>query len=160
MVECEVLGGRSCGIARGVAERYAMYSMIKDLPDYVRRAVADLASEPTTQSIWLIGSRASDTARPSSDWDLLVFSSTEPRERHRRCNELDVIHVGPSRYFLAEGQPAASFTRSFANWEWDEDGDQATYTGYDLLGETEHADSSPVRRPQRRAVRIWIGTAT
>jgi hypothetical protein len=96
-------------------------------------------------------------ARSSSDWDLLVFSADEPRERHRRCDELDVIHVGPSRHFLAEGQPAAGFTLCFANWEWREDGDHATYTGYDFLGKTDDYDgSSPVRRLQRRAVRIWL----
>jgi hypothetical protein len=134
-----------------------MHSMIAQLPDYVQRAVADLASEPATQSIWLIGSRASSTARPSSDWDLLVFSADEPRERDRRCDELDVVHVGPSGHFLAEGQPVAGFTLSFANWEWREAGDQAIYTGYDLLGETDdYEGSSPVRRPQRSAVRIWL----
>jgi hypothetical protein len=134
--------------------------MIEDFPEHVRRAVAELASEPAAQSIWLVGSQASGTARPSSDWDLLVFSADEPRERNRRCDELDVIHVGPSGHFLAEGQPAAGFTRCFENWEWQEDGDQATYTGYDLLGETDyHEGSSPVRRPQRRAVRLWLAAS-
>lgn len=145
---------------RGVAEKFGMHSMITHLPDYAQRAVADLVSEPATQSIWLIGSRASNTARPSSDWDLLVFSGDEPRERDRRCDDLDVVHVGPSRHFLAEGQPAAGFTLSFENWEWREDGDQAIYTGYDLIDETDdYEGSAPVRRPQRRAIRIWLAAS-
>src|SRR5258707_14144611 len=66
----------------------------------------------------MMGSRASNTAGPSADWDLLVFSGDELRERDRRCDDLDVVHGGPSRHFLAEGQPAAGFTLSFENWEW------------------------------------------
>lgn len=132
--------------------------MSNHFPDYVRRAVAELAEERTTLSIWLVGSQASGTAKESSDWDLLVFSNAEPRERSRRCAELDVIHVGPSGRFLAEGESAANFTLSFANWEWKEQGDQATYTGRDFSGDetVRNAELTPFDRPHRQAIRIWL----
>jgi hypothetical protein len=132
--------------------------MTGPLPDFVQRALAELSNGSATLSIWLVGSRANGTATESSDWDLLVFSEAEPQERSRRCDELDVIHVGPSGLFLAEGQRAAEYTLSFSNWEWKEQGDQATYTGCDLPdGATgRNAEGTPFNRPQRQAKRVWL----
>jgi hypothetical protein len=42
---------------------------------HVDAYVTDLvAACPLIESVWLLSSRVNDTARPDSDWDLLVFA--------------------------------------------------------------------------------------
>jgi hypothetical protein len=46
--------------------------------EYVEEYVEYLTDAyPDVQEVWLFGSRANDTARPDSDWDLLVWSNED-----------------------------------------------------------------------------------
>ena len=47
------------------------------LSEEIAKYIHDLKRAfPRITSIWLVGSRANDTARDDSDWDFLVFSSS------------------------------------------------------------------------------------
>jgi len=43
---------------------------------------------PTIKSVWLIGSRANDTANECSDWDFIVFADNNVLEGIRKDEEL------------------------------------------------------------------------
>lgn len=133
------------------------------LPEHVCRAVEVLSSEEAVSAIWLIGSRASGTDSETSDWDLLVFSAGEPRTRIRMARDIDVIRVGPSLHFLADGQKHEDFLQDFKPWCWQESGDSASYLGleFDEVPEgpqvaVDHGSS--VRRPSRRGILLWART--
>ena len=104
--------------------------LLNSLPDSVLKVVAELKAEVSTESIWLVGSRANQTSTPNSDWDLLVFSNTEPEVVPARYSYVDVIRVGPSRQiFLLEGK-GSDFILSFADWQWRQtDEANAVYVG-------------------------------
>ena len=105
--------------------------LIESLPDFVRTVVKELVTTASTQSIWLVGSRANDDAQEGSDWDLLVFSNNEPHQTVRaRSPEVDVIHVGPSGVWNLEGE---SGVLDFADWQWrQESATAATYISKDF----------------------------
>jgi Nucleotidyltransferase domain len=104
----------------------------RQLPPHVRAVAAALESELHAQEVWLIGSQVNGSATPSSDWDLLLFSSQEPEPTEARCLDVDVIHVGPSGLYLLEGQPR-SMTLPFASFKWHQDSyETATYTALRL----------------------------
>lgn len=86
-------------------------------PSAVTEVLADLIREPTTLSVWLIGSRANDAATATSDWDLLVFSSVEPTVVAQRSKNIDVLRVGPSGRVLLEGKPE-DYALSFTEFQW------------------------------------------
>ena len=49
---------------------------MNDLPDDIRSHIQSLVDAyGDIQSIWLIGSRTNNNARPDSDWDFLVFTT-------------------------------------------------------------------------------------
>lgn len=102
------------------------------LPAFVESVANEVASDPDTREIWLIGSRAAASAHPASDWDLLVFSDREPSIRERRVEGVDVLHLGPSGFFLLEGQPAFQII-DFKTFRWKQTSPStATYTGLRL----------------------------
>lgn len=113
--------------------------LIESLPDFVRTVVNELVATASTQSIWLVGSRANDDAHEGSDWDLLVFSNNEPQQTARkRSPGVDVINVGPSGAWNLEGE---SDVLDFADWRWrQESATAATYISKDFST----ADQEPV----------------
>jgi len=137
--------------------------MHPDLPQFVCRAIDELAGDSSTQSIWLVGSRANECAKDNSDWDLLVFSARDPKPGSASSAAIDVIRVGPSGNFLLDGK-GLDFLLSFSNWLWTPTGETAaTYTSYDL----EAADGPLVvkstagpLRVQRKAFRLWPRAAS
>ena len=103
------------------------------LPQHVLDVLKALTEQAETLEVWLIGSRANNTAGPDSDWDLLVFSSAEPTPIATRQPGVDVIHVGPSGQFLLEGQLEV-MTRPFASFVWrPSENETATYTALRLI---------------------------
>lgn len=137
--------------------------MVNSLPDSVGRVLAELKEEDATQSVWLVGSRANGTARPDSDWDLLVFSSSEPEVAPARLEGVDVIRVGPSRQtFLLEGK-GSNYMISFADWQWREINEAtARYTDKRFIEYPPAARdvAEPVfSRTERKAYRLWLKQA-
>ena len=138
--------------------------LLENCPEAVSEVLAELQKESSTESVWLIGSRANQSSTSESDWDLLVFSSVGPefRPSARRSN-VDVIRVGPTRRFLLEGGPDA-FTYSFEDWLWAPLNEiSATYVGRkycDYDGMTERNTGERVfLRPQGSAYLIWSNAA-
>jgi hypothetical protein len=82
----------------------------------------------SVSSIWLIGSRASCTERPESDWDLLVFADHDSLAAMRgdaglRASGIDLLVVTDGDRFeqpwIAEGYTVAKFGY-LSNWRWTE----------------------------------------
>jgi hypothetical protein len=80
-----------------------MQPFIKDFPDNVRILIDELSHDSTTDSIWLIGSRANSCFTDTSDWDFLVFSNAEPAHVAQRREGVDLLRVGPSGRVLTDG---------------------------------------------------------
>lgn len=136
--------------------------MLDALPSHVRQMVETLSLEPTTLSVWLIGSRANASDNPRSDWDLMVFASTDPAPAKGRQPGIDIIQVGPSGFYLLEGI-AGEHLLPFANWEWQVIGDgEASYSSWDNPGKNSSvivAYDHPGIRKRFRAVKLWAQQA-
>jgi Nucleotidyltransferase domain len=134
------------------------------LPDAVAEIVAELRLEASVEQIWLIGSQASGRATASSDWDLLVFSSEDPRECPCRRIGVDVLWRGPSGRILLEGKPSC-FAFYFSDLQWSESAPgYATYRGSKFQGDDlEVRDSPAMIFLQSSALRLWtrqVSTST
>lgn len=75
-----------------------------EIPEKIKDLVFQLANDLSIMEIWLIGSRASGNTHAASDWDLLVFSTSEPQATASRVEGIDVLWKGPSGNVLLEGQ--------------------------------------------------------
>ena len=129
---------------------------LEDCPGGVRALIDELAREPATQSIWLFGSRANSSATITSDWDVLVFSSTEPVAAPRRRENVDVVRVGPSGRVLVEGV-CEDLAFHFQDFQWTVlDAERASYVGKKFRDTKEGGDTSePVyQRPTQVALLI------
>jgi hypothetical protein len=127
------------------------------LSDAVAEIVAELRLEGSVEQIWLIGSRASGRATASSDWDLLVFSSEDPRECPCRRIGVDVLWRGPSGRILLEGKPSC-LAIYFSDLQWSESAPgYATYRGRKFQGDDlDVRDYSPAMIfVQSSAIRLW-----
>ncbi|QYJ80478.1 nucleotidyltransferase domain-containing protein [Shewanella acanthi] len=103
-----------------------------EIPGKIKDLVFQLANDSSIMEIWLIGSRASGNTHAASDWDLLVFSTSEPQATTSRVEGIDVLWKGPSGNVLLEGQPT-SFQFEFSDFNWlAVDEGQATYRGRKL----------------------------
>lgn len=128
----------------------------------VALAVAELAAEPSTREVWLIGSRANGTATEESDWDLLVFTDEDPHPvaARRLKVKIDILRVGPSGRALLEGKPE-DLRFEFADFSWSSvSGECASYIGkksndyvdlqaYDM-------DTPRFRRLKLKARLLWL----
>lgn len=132
---------------------------IPALPTQVLEVIESLTRFEHVQEVWLIGSRANGWEKLDSDWDLLVFSSVEPTPVSQRSPDVDVIHVGPSRTILLEGQPACMMLpfSSFA-WHPNEDG-TASYKALSLTkfesGVVRDASEPSFALRSANAFRLW-----
>lgn len=136
--------------------------MLDALPSHVRQMVETLSLEPTTLSVWLIGSRANASANPRSDWDLMVFASTDPAPVKERQPGIDIIQVGPSDVCLREGD-TLELLLQFDEWEWQVIGDgEASYSSWDDPDKNSSvivAYDQPRIRKRFRAVKLWAQQA-
>jgi hypothetical protein len=131
--------------------------------DYLRQVVGQY---PRVQSIWLIGSRANDTCREESKWDLLAFADKDTFEQMKQDASLkrgDVILlvVYDSNNFeepwpdVEGGRPIRSRCGLLngprpQGWGWREVSDiEAVYEGTRLSAE------GVQERTYQKAVRIW-----
>ena len=129
-----------------------------DLPPYVACVVQQLI-DGGARSVWLIGSRANNSVRENSDWDLLSFQKHDPVETKARLPGVDVLCVGPSEKVLLEGKPVEfMFCLSDLEWIEEEDGN-ACYIGKHFI---EYPDKQGVdcdmprfHRQCLRALRLW-----
>lgn len=121
--------------------------------------IAQLAQEPSVLEIWLIGSRANDSAKFNSDWDILIFSTADPYPSPVRHPEVDVLWTGPSERVLLEGQPIC-MEFAFSDFQWITiTAEKANYSGRKSL---DHApgvardvtEPAQVRVPSS-AIRVW-----
>lgn len=119
----------------------------------------ELSIDERVRSVWLIGSRANDTATEASDWDLLVFQTHDPTPTAARQLNVDVLCVGPSGKILLEGQ-TEEYSFSLSTLEWAEVSDGvACYRGKSFVeypeGQAVDADAPRFHRPSLRAKRLW-----
>jgi len=91
----------------------------------------------TIKSIWLIGSRANETYNINSDWDILIFGSTNTVTNiTNNCSYniegVDVIVVLPNDEFC---KPFGEiYGASLSSWNWNEvDSSNAIYTGQENI---------------------------
>lgn len=136
--------------------------MFDALPSFVRKMVETLSLEPTMLSVWLIGSQANASANPGSDWDLMVFASTDPVPGKVRQHGIDIIQVGPSGFYLLEGVTVEHLL-PFADWEWQViGGSEASYSSWDDPDKNSSvivAYDHPRIRKRLRAVKLWARPA-
>lgn len=98
----------------------------------IMTAVDDLAHDLNTREVWLIGSRANGTETEESDWDLLVFSFTEPVPILFVRTNIDVLRVGPSGNVLFDGE-TIPFTH-LDDFQWlSVNNQEASYLGKDSI---------------------------
>lgn len=119
----------------------------------------ELSIDERVRSVWLIGSRANDTATEASDWDLLVFQTQEPTPSAARHPNVDVLCVGPSGRILLEGQ-TAEYSFLFSTLEWTEISvGVACYRGKNFVdcldGQAVDAAAPRFHRPYLLAKRLW-----
>jgi predicted nucleotidyltransferase len=136
---------------------------ILELPPDVEEVAGQLRSDPTVQEIWLIGSRASGSASPTSDWDLLVRSDRDPGVAPRRSPNVDVLWCGPSGATLVEGEEEY-LKFDFSDFQWEVvNCSEAAYVGR-RFKEFEYGvahDSSEPRyvRDRQSALLLWKRTS-
>jgi len=130
------------------------------LPAIVLRVINELKADRSVREIWLIGSRANKMAIPTSDWDFLVRSNSNPKERSARCDSIDILWAGPSGTILLEGQ-TETFAFSFSDFQWTEIAPGiAQYVGRKFIDDIEcgviRDAGKPIQnRPTQRAIRVW-----
>jgi predicted nucleotidyltransferase len=121
-----------------------------------------LTAYPTIESVWLIGSRANETARDDSDWDLLVFGSREVLDTlskddsfSRSDVDLLVVYDGDNFESPYGGiDNRKSKKGSLRKWEWRHfSPDLASYEAC-KLGEGLHIDIE-----RRSGIKIWPNEA-
>jgi hypothetical protein len=110
-------------------------------------------------SIWLIGSRANDSATDKSDWDLLVFQTHDPIPTKDSEPGIDVLRVGPSGKVLLDGQ-SEDFALTLSDFEWSEkEQGFATYSGKRFIEYPEmqsiSSDAQRFQWDRLRAKRLW-----
>ncbi|RYE01285.1 MAG: nucleotidyltransferase domain-containing protein [Sphingobacteriales bacterium] len=129
------------------------------LPAHVADIVQQLKEDMDSLEVWLIGSRATNTAHATSDWDLLLRSAREPEPVTHRCEGVDVLHCGPSGKILLEGQPRKREIK-FTGFMWEAISPvEARYSGIQFLPVQEGVvrdswDPSVVRFPAK-ALLLW-----
>jgi hypothetical protein len=129
-----------------------------EIADKVKDLIFQLANDLSIMEIWLIGSRASGNTHAASDWDLLVFSTNEPRVTTLRAKGIDVLWKGPSGNVLLEGQPI-SLQFKFSDFNWLAVAKcQATYRGrkFNEVPDGIHDASIPLQSfIEGKAVCLW-----
>lgn len=135
--------------------------------EYIFPYVEQLVSEyPRIESVWLMGSRANDSYREDSDWDLLVFANKEildamVQHRNLKRKQVDVMVVYDSVNFeepwpeveengrVNPKRGRLSGSRPFS-WEWNQTSQtEATYEG------TKPLQGGQTERTIKKALRLW-----
>ncbi len=132
--------------------------LLEGCPESVSEVLGELQRDFATESIWLVGSRANQSATAESDWDFLVFSNVDPELASARRPGVDVLLVGPGGHVLLEGKDN-DYAFAFDEMQWtDLDGSSATYIGKTFLCDEEserNAEEPVFKRPRQSAFLIW-----
>ncbi len=112
---------------------------------------------PGLAAVWLIGSRANGTAKPSSDWDFIAIGTAETLAHLRAATDLhrtdvDFLVVSNGDDFeVAWGEREKH--GSLAEWQWEQlDERNAVYTQSKWK---DAIDGAGVRLTRVRAKRVW-----
>lgn len=106
--------------------------------DELQQFVSELATNfPGISSIWLLGSRSNATAKPLSDWDILVFADEQTFHEleadqfyHRGAVDLLIVTDGDSFKKPYGGEKTGSLTK----WKWKPTGnEEAEYEGIKFI---------------------------
>lgn len=110
------------------------------VPTEIEELVSSLTTKnPDIEEIWLIGSRANGSARPNSDWDILIFGKNLKLNifseiLEATSSEVDVLIVYDYPYF---SNFDSSKTGSLSDWKWSPVGISATYKGTKFVPDTD-----------------------
>jgi predicted nucleotidyltransferase len=120
---------------------------------------------PSIKEIWLFGSRANDTFKDSSDWDLLVFADEEVFNALQSCSSFNenyidlLINYRGDDFTSPWGDPPKS--GNLKTWEWEKITEtDAVYTEAKCIDNTEcsqefNADFIYTKLTRRNAIRLW-----
>jgi predicted nucleotidyltransferase len=124
------------------------------------------AACPAIREVWLLGSRANGTARPDSDWDLLVFGADAAgpcikshSELHRADVDLLLVDNTNGEFSRPWGNQK---TGSLAGWEWKAVSEQvSTYRSVKWVPDEDPvpgADTGDIVVSRLNAYRVWPST--
>jgi predicted nucleotidyltransferase len=96
------------------------------LPEDIKVNLQDLLERyPEIQSIWLMGSRANNSAKPNSDWDILVFGNetifNKLKLENRPNSKIDLLIVYDGNRFEGPWLRESDKARKRGNlrdWKW------------------------------------------
>ena len=112
-----------------------------DLIDYLNSLVS---THPAISACWLIGSRANRIHSPISDWDFIVFADPETLRALRHSREfdrpdVDLLVVYDGEHFESPpphpSDPQEHKKGALKSWQWQADGNCATYRSIKPSGE-------------------------
>lgn len=127
----------------------------------IRKYIEQLTSAyPTIQSIWLFGSRANETQRIDSDWDLLVFGTQEILEAlkfdqtfHQKIMDLLVVYNGNNFENPWEEEQKSG---SLIEWCWKESSaNEATYRATKGIFNVNGEEEFNIKMTQCKAYRVY-----
>lgn len=120
---------------RVAARRLALNVMVAIMKQKVEQYITNLvARHPGIKSIWLFGSRANNSYREDSDWDLLVFANQQifnelKETKSIHDHKIDLLIVFNNKDF-ENPWPDEKDTKkgTLKDWEWNElSPSEATY---------------------------------
>lgn len=117
------------------------------------------ATYPAITSAWLIGSRANGTAKPTSDWDILLFSdeavvkAIAGNDRFHR-KDVDLLIVKESGQFEKPwGIPKSG---SLARWQWQQESPlEASYVEVKFIPDAPDSQHGEMVEKRVRAIRVY-----
>ena len=128
--------------------------MESDISDFVHKIGREA---PELVEIWLIGSRANDSASVESDWDFIAMGSTNTlaylqKSVHLHRADVDfLVVINGDDFEVAWGDRPKS--GSLNEWEWTKKSNiDAEYMQSKMLI---HADWNECKINKVRAVRVW-----
>lgn len=129
-----------------------------EIPEKLNALIAELKEDSSIMEIWLIGSQASGTSHSKSDWDLLIFSTQDPKQTISRIEGIDILWRGPSDKVLLEGQ-SMTYLLEFSDFKWIEPEDGiAIYSGRKFNETPNEARDASVPLQsiiESKAIRLW-----
>jgi hypothetical protein len=121
-----------------------------------------ISSYPLTNSIWLFGSRANNSYKDDSDWDLLIFADKNILEALKRNNSfnqtgINILVVFDGKYF--EGpwpDKKGSKKGDLISWKWTKTLDnEAVYRSVKYKNEDEWFKADNLESKTLKAIKIW-----
>lgn len=123
------------------------------IPSYIEKLTEQY---PDINSIWLFGSRANDTFREDSDWDLFVFGNEQVLVSLRnnfsfKNDSIDILFVVNGDDFVS---PWSDKSGRLSDWQWKE----ISSTEASYIGTKEPTDGTGWFRAEikeQKAIKVW-----